>query len=98
LLNPAVIVESCLSFIESFGRLHQCVIPSWFSTRCWLWYEVVRCRGLSKGCFGKIPGVRMGLWTVWKGTSCMVWDSGQIGKIPEVWCGFEDISFVESHA
>jgi hypothetical protein len=61
----------------------------WFSTRCWLWYEVVRCRGLSKGCFGKIPDVRMRLWTIWKGTSYMVWDSGLIRKVPEVWCGME---------
>jgi hypothetical protein len=25
----------------------------WSSTRCWVWYEVVRCCGLSKGCFWK---------------------------------------------
>jgi hypothetical protein len=63
--------------------------------RCWLWYEVVRCRGLSKGCFGMILGVRMGLWIVWKGTSWygvgkwldwrgargMVWD----GKVSHLW-------------
>jgi hypothetical protein len=36
-----------------------------------------------------IPGVWMGLWTVWKGTSCTVWDSGRIGKVPVVWCGKE---------
>jgi hypothetical protein len=70
----------------------------WFSTRCLLWYEVDRCHGLSKRCFGKIPGVRMGLWTVWKGTSRTVWDSGWIEKVPEVWCGLEVISFAESHA
>jgi hypothetical protein len=34
-----------------------------------LWYEVVRCRDLSKGCFGMIPGVQMRLWILWKGTS-----------------------------
>jgi hypothetical protein len=34
-----------------------------------LWYEVVRCRGLSKRCYGMIPCVRMGLWIIWKGTS-----------------------------
>jgi hypothetical protein len=61
----------------------------WFSMRCSLWYEVERCHGLSKGCFGMMPGVRMGLWIDWKGTSCMVWDSGWIGKVPEVWCGLE---------
>jgi hypothetical protein len=37
------------------------------------------------GLFGKVP-----LDTVW--------ESGQIGKVPEVWCGLEGISFVESHA
>jgi hypothetical protein len=58
----------------------------WFSMRCSLWYEVDRCRSLSKGCFGKISSVQMGLWTVWKDTSCTVWDSGQIGKVPKVWC------------
>jgi hypothetical protein len=31
----------------------------------------------------------MGLWIDWKGTSCMVWDSGWIGKVPEVWCGLK---------
>jgi hypothetical protein len=61
----------------------------WFSMRCCLWYEVVRCGGLSKGCFGMIPSVRMGLWIVWKGTSYTEWDSGWIGKVPEVWCGLE---------
>jgi hypothetical protein len=29
-----------------------------------LWYDVVRRHGLSKGCFGMIPSVRMGLWIV----------------------------------
>jgi hypothetical protein len=59
------------------------------STRCWLWYEVVRCHDLSKGCYGMIPDVRMGLWIVWKGTLCTEWDSGQIRKVSEVWCGLE---------
>jgi hypothetical protein len=36
-----------------------------------------------------IPGVQMRLWMVWKGTSCTEWDSGQIGKMPEAWCGLE---------
>jgi hypothetical protein len=40
-----------------------------FSTSCWLWYEVDRCRDFNKESFGKISGVRMGLWIVWKGTS-----------------------------
>jgi hypothetical protein len=31
----------------------------------------------------------MRLWIDWKGTSCTVWDSGWIGKVPEVWCGME---------
>jgi hypothetical protein len=57
--------------------------------RCWLWYEVVRCRDLSKGCFGMIPSVRMGLWIIWKGTSCTEWENGWIEKVPEVWCGLE---------
>jgi hypothetical protein len=61
----------------------------WFSMRCWLWYEVVRCRGLSKGCFGKIPDVQMRLWIVWKGTFFTEWESGWIGKVPEIWCGLE---------
>jgi hypothetical protein len=61
----------------------------WFRTRCWLWYEVARYRGLSKGYFGMILGVRMGLWIVCKSTSCTEWDSGQIGKVSEVWCGIE---------
>jgi hypothetical protein len=25
----------------------------WLNTRCWLWYEVLRCHDLSKGCFSK---------------------------------------------
>jgi hypothetical protein len=36
-----------------------------------------------------IPSVRMELWIIWKGTSCMEWDSGWIEKVPEVWCGLE---------
>jgi hypothetical protein len=27
----------------------------------------------------------LGLWMVWKGTSCMEWDGGWIGKVPGVW-------------
>jgi hypothetical protein len=61
----------------------------WLSMRYWLWYEVVRCRGLSKGCFEKIPGVRMGLWAVGNVPLGMEWDSEWIGKVPEVWCGME---------
>jgi hypothetical protein len=37
------------------------------------------------GLFGKAP---LG----------MVWESGWNGKGPEVWCGLEGISFMESHA
>jgi hypothetical protein len=37
------------------------------------------------GLFGKVP----------LGT---MWESGQIAKVPEVWCGLEGISFAESHA
>jgi hypothetical protein len=37
------------------------------------------------GLFGKVP----------LGTE---WDSGCIEKVPEVCCGLEGISFVESHA
>jgi hypothetical protein len=66
--------------------------------RCWLRYEVVRCRDLSKESFGKIPGARMGLWIIWKDISCMEWDSGWIGKVIVVWCGLEGISFVENRA
>jgi hypothetical protein len=39
------------------------------SRGCWVWEEGIRCCGLSKGCFGKIPSVRMGLW---KGARGMV--------------------------
>jgi hypothetical protein len=42
---------------------------------------------------GIVSGVQMGLWIVGKGTSCMDWDSGWIGKVPGV-----RIGFVESHA
>jgi hypothetical protein len=61
----------------------------WFSMRCYLWYELVRCRGLSKGCFGMMTDVRMGLWIVWKDTLCTEWESDWIGKVPEVWCGLK---------
>jgi hypothetical protein len=27
-----------------------------------------------------------------------MWESGRIGKVPEVWCGLEGISFVKNHA
>jgi hypothetical protein len=65
----------------------------WFSTRCWLWYEVVRCRGLRKGWLAWYPVYRLGLWIVWKGTSCTDWDGGWIGKVHGV-----RIRFVESLA
>jgi hypothetical protein len=39
-----------------------------------------------------IPGVWIGLWIVWKGTTCTEWDSGWIEKVPGAWSGF-----VESH-
>jgi hypothetical protein len=65
--------------------MKQCCL----SMRCWLWYEVVRCRGLSKGCFGKIPSVWMGLWTIWKGTSWYdvgKWSDGK-GARGMMWVG-----------
>jgi hypothetical protein len=42
--------------------------------------------------------VRVGSWIVWKVPVGMEWESGWIGKVPEVWCGLEGISFAESNA
>jgi hypothetical protein len=46
------------------------------------------------GWFGKVPGVRFGLWSIlvsgiglwmaWKGTSCTEEDCGWFGKVPGV--------------
>jgi hypothetical protein len=59
---------------------------------------VDRCHDLSKGRFGKIPGVRMGLWIVWKGTSWYGVGKWLDWKVSVVWCGLEGISFVECNA
>jgi hypothetical protein len=73
--------------------------PCWFSMRCSLWYEVDRCRGLSKGCF-------------WKDTQCtdvivdcskryLLVQSGIVDgleRCPRYGVGWRGISSVESHA
>jgi hypothetical protein len=41
--------------------------------------------GWDCGLFGKIP-------------LSMEWDSGDIGKVPEVWCGLERYLIMESNA
>jgi hypothetical protein len=55
--------------------------------RYWLWYEVVKYRGLSKDGLAWNPVYRLGLWMVWKDISCMDWDGGWIGKLLGVWLG-----------
>jgi hypothetical protein len=43
---------------------------------------------LSKGWLAWYPVNRLGLWVIWKGTSCMDWDVGWIRKVPGVQIGF----------
>jgi hypothetical protein len=69
-----------------------------FSTRCWLWYEVDRCRDLSKGSFDKYPAYGWDCGLLEKVPLGMEWESGWIGKVPMVWSGLEGISFAESNA
>jgi hypothetical protein len=56
---------------------------SWFEK--WMFLERYPVYRWDRELFGKVP----------LGTE---WDSGWIGKVPDVWCGLEGISFVESNA
>jgi hypothetical protein len=42
-----------------------------------------RCLEYRLGC-GWYPVYGMGMWMAWKGTSCMNWDGGWIGKVSGV--------------
>jgi hypothetical protein len=59
----------------------------WFSTRCWLWYEVARCHGLSKGWLAWYLMYGLGLWIIWKDTSRTDWDGDYMGRCPEYGLG-----------
>jgi hypothetical protein len=71
----------------------------WFSTRCWLWYEIVRRHSLSKGCFWKDTRRTDGI------VDCLerylLVQSGIVDgleRCTRYGVGWKGISFVESHA
>jgi hypothetical protein len=63
-----------------------------------LWYEVVRCHGLSNGYFSMIPSVRMRMWIVWKCASCMKWIVVGLERYLRYGVGWKGALFVESSA
>jgi hypothetical protein len=67
--------------------------------RCWLWYEEVRCRGLSKGCFWKDTRYTDGIEDCLE--RYLLVRSGIVDGLERCLrygVGWEGVSFAKSHA